>query len=157
MLRNVLLGSAAGAVGTLTLDVVTYLDMLRSGRPASEAPAKVAGVLAQKAGVDFAGGGASDEQAQSRQSATGALLGYATGVGIGAIYGVLRPHIRSVPRPVVGIVLGLAAMAASDIPIAATGVSDPKTWSAANWTADLVPHLAYGLLTAIAYDAFAGT
>ncbi len=155
MLRRALLGSAAGAVGTLTLDVVTYLDMLRSGRPASEVPAKVAGLLAEQAGIDFADG-ASEEQAQSRRSATGALLGYATGVGIGALYGVLRPHIRSVPRPVVGVVLGLAAMAASDLPIAATGVSDPGTWSTADWASDLVPHLAYGLLTAIAYDAFAG-
>ena len=45
-------------------------------------------------------------------------------------------------------------MAASDIPIAALGVSDPATWGISGWVADIVPHLAYGLVTAIAYDAF---
>ena len=154
MLRHALLGSAAGAVGTLALDVVSYGDMLLRGRPASEVPAKVAGVLAAKVGVDLAGGGASDEQAQSRRSATGALLGYATGVGIGALYAVVYPRLGGVPRPAAGIVLGLAAMAASDVPIVATGVSDPRTWGAAGWISDLVPHLAYGLLTAISYEAF---
>jgi hypothetical protein len=47
-------------------------------------------------------------------------------------------------------------MAASDIPIAALGVSDSATWGISGWVADVVPHLAYGLVTAIAYDAFTG-
>ena len=47
-------------------------------------------------------------------------------------------------------------MAASDVASAATGVTDPATWSTAGWGSNLVPHPAYGLLTAIADDAFAG-
>jgi uncharacterized membrane protein len=35
-------------------------------------------------------------------------------------------------------------MAATDVPVAALGVSDPRGWSAADWAADAVPHLAYG-------------
>jgi hypothetical protein len=79
-----------------------------------------------------------------------------TGLGVGTAYGLLRPHLRGVPTLVAGVGVGLAAMAASDIPIAALGVSDPATWSVSGWVADVVPHLAYGLVTAIAYDAFTG-
>ena len=43
-------GVAAGAVGTLAIEAVTYLDMLIRGRPASEVPARVASKLAQMAG-----------------------------------------------------------------------------------------------------------
>ena len=27
------------------------------------------------------------------------------------------------------------------------GISDPRTWSATDWAADVVPHLAYGFAT----------
>ena len=48
-------------------------------------------------------------------------------------------------------------MAASDIPIALTGVSDPATWSTTDWLSDLIPHLVYGLVTVAVYDALRGT
>jgi hypothetical protein len=37
--------------------------------------------------------------------------------------------------------------------MAARGVSDPRSWGAADWLADVVPHVAYGLVTAWAADA----
>ncbi|ELB86851.1 hypothetical protein Rwratislav_42782, partial [Rhodococcus wratislaviensis IFP 2016] len=40
--------------------------------------------------------------------------------------------------------IGLAAMAATDIPIAMRGISDPRQWTAQDWLSDLVPHLVYG-------------
>lgn len=33
-------------------------------------------------------------------------------------------------------------------PMAGLGVTDPRSWSAGDWAADVVPHLAYGLVTA---------
>lgn len=159
-MRNKLLaGLAAGAVGTMTLDIATYVDMVARGRPSSGVPAKLAGMLADKAGINLAAGAQGDEQAaketvQSRESGLGALLGYVPGLGIGALYGLLRPQVRRLPVPVVGVVVGLAAMAASDTPIVTSGVSDPATWGVSGWMADLIPHLAYGVMTAIAYDAF---
>jgi hypothetical protein len=44
-------------------------------------------------------------------------------------------------------------MAASDVPVARLGISDPRTWSAADWLSDVLPHLAYGLVT---YGAVTG-
>jgi hypothetical protein len=158
MLRHLLMGTAAGAVGTVALNVATYADMAIRGRPSSSVSAKMAGVLADKAGLPLSTGGegSDDEKVQNRQSGLGALFGYVTGLGVGTAYGLLRPLLRGVPMPVAGVGVGLAAMAASDIPVAALGVSDPTTWGVSDWAADVVPHLAYGLVTAIAYDAFTG-
>ncbi len=155
MASNALLGTIAGAAGTMALDVTTYGDMLLRGRTASGVPAKVAGILADKAGIDLAAGGASPEQAESRRSAVGALLGYLTGAGIGTVYGLLRPRLSNVPTPLAGAAVGLAAMAASDVPIAATGASDPRTWGTVGWLSDLIPHLVYGLVTVAVFDAIA--
>jgi hypothetical protein len=153
----VLTGAAAGAVGTVALNVATYLDMAVRARPASSVPARLVGVVADKIGVDLAAGegDAAKEQEHNRQSGLGALIGYANGLGIAVLYGTLRPHLRRVPWPVAGIALGLAAMAASDLPIGVSGVSDPSTWAPEDWAADLIPHLIYGLVTAVAYDSFA--
>ena len=152
MPNNLLRGAIAGAAGTIALDVTTYGDMLLRGRSASNVPAKVAETMAAKVGLDLGAGG-TPEQAESRKSAVGALLGYATGVGLGVLHGALRPHLAVVPRPAAGVILGLGAMAASDVPIAATGASDPRTWGVSGWLSDLIPHLVYGFVTVAVYEA----
>jgi hypothetical protein len=81
-------------------------------------------------------------------------MGYVTGLGVGAVYGLVRPYMRDVPPAMAGIGVAVAAMAASDIPAAAFGVTDPATWSPTDWGMDFGFHLAYGLATVIAYDAF---
>ncbi len=148
MLREALTGAAAGAVGTVALNAVTYADMAVNGRPASGVPADVAGALAEKVGLDLsAEGEAPDgETAQNRQSGLGALMGYVTGLGIGTACGLLRPHLGDVSKPVVGV--GLAAMAGSDVPATALGATDPTAWPTSSWTTDFGFHLAYDSLTA---------
>jgi hypothetical protein len=51
MLREIGNGIVAGALGTLALDVASYVDMAARARPASQVPAKMADILAQRAGV----------------------------------------------------------------------------------------------------------
>jgi hypothetical protein len=34
----------------------------------------------------------------------------------------------------------------------AMGITDPRTWGTTGWISDLVPHLAYGLATAAAFE-----
>ena len=53
MLGEALLGTAAGAIGTVALNAVTYGDMLVRGRPASSVPSQVAGQMVEKAGIDL--------------------------------------------------------------------------------------------------------
>ncbi len=144
MQRGISAGMAAGAVGTATLNVVTYLDMTVRGRPASEVPAQVAEALSDSAGVYLDA---------DRSSGIGALLGYVTGLGIGAAYGLLRPHARGLPLPFAAVGLGAAAMAGSDVPATLLGVTEPGSWPASSWASDIVPHLAYGIATALAFDA----
>jgi hypothetical protein len=94
MRKPLLWGLAAGAVGTIALDVVTYLDMVVRARPASSLPAEVAGAIVKRAGVEPAG---------NRRSGLGALFGYGVGLGVGGAYGLLRSRLpgplRQGPRP----------------------------------------------------------
>lgn len=152
-MNRVLRGAIAGAAGTIALDLATYGDMLLRGRGASSVPARMAGVLAEQLGIRPLATDATGEVADNRREAAGALLGYATGVGIGALYGVLRGQSPGSASSLAGVAVGLGAMAASDVPIAVTGVSDPATWSATDWLSDFVPHLVYGLVTVAVYEA----
>jgi hypothetical protein len=159
MLRDALRGATAGAAGTTALNIATYADMTLRGRPSSEVPAEVAGELAQRVGLDLAAGGGdgdgAKQKAQHRRSGLGALMGYGVGLGLGLAYGALRPRLTLPGRLVAGGALGLAAMAASDAPATALKKTNPATWGAAGWLADVVPHLAYGLVTAATYEALA--
>jgi uncharacterized membrane protein len=142
--RGLLRGAAAGAAGTTALNAVTYLDMVVRGRPASDAPEQVVARLAGRAGIDVGG---SRRERRNRFAGLGPLSGIAAGVGVGALAGLLRSAGLRLPTAVGGPLLGAAAMAASDVPLAALGVSDPRTWSAIDWVGDAVPHLVYGVVT----------
>ena len=151
-MNRVLRGAIAGAAGTIALDLTTYGDMLVRGRGASSVPARMAGVLADQFGITPLETRTTGDVADNRREAAGALLGYTTGVGIGLVYGLLRGHPDRKASPLAGAAVGLSAMAASDIPIALTGVSDPATWSTTDWLSDFIPHLVYGLVTVAVYE-----
>ncbi|TMB90608.1 MAG: hypothetical protein E6J44_02235 [Chloroflexi bacterium] len=155
MLSGALIGAVAGAVGTVALDVTTYADIAIRGRSSSGAPSQMVSILAKAVGLPLSsqGVGSEDQTAQNRESGLGALLGYVNGLGVGVAYGLLRSRQDDIPIPLAGIGVGLAAMAASDIPLIALRVSNPKTWELSGWAADAIPHLVYGLVTAIVYDA----
>lgn len=156
MIREALIGAAAGAVGTVALNVTTYADMALRGRAASSVPSQAAGQLAEKLGIDLSAEGEEQDgpTAQNRQSGLGALQGYVVGLGIGIAYGVVRPRLGDVPVPLAGLGLALAATAGSVVPTAALGVVEPTTWPLSTWAMDLGFHLPYGIVTAVAYEAF---
>jgi hypothetical protein len=114
--------------------------------------ASVASKLAERADVDLSGGSSDEETVQNRKSALGALSGFAVGLGVGTAYGLARPLLGDVSILRAGVFLGLAAMAGSDVPATTLGVTDPSEWSLDSWVSDTVPHLAYGLTVALAYD-----
>jgi hypothetical protein len=151
--RRLANGVVAGAVGTSALNLVTYLDMALRARPASETPAEAVRKLEDKARITLADQGRESKEESNRRQALGALLGFVTGVGIGGLYGLVRPSIRSIPVALAGVAVGLAAMAGSDLPATALGATDPEQWAFSDWLADLMPHLAYGFSTALAFDA----
>jgi hypothetical protein len=67
MLLEMLLGTAAGAVGMVALNAATYADMAVRVRPSSSMLAEVAGRLAFSASVDLG----SENTAQNRSSGLG--------------------------------------------------------------------------------------
>ncbi|MCP2257477.1 hypothetical protein LX15_001162 [Streptoalloteichus tenebrarius] len=148
-MRPLVRGLLAGAAGTVALNVVTYLDMLVRARSSSSVPEEVAGRLAEQAGIALG----DEQQAANRRSGAGALLGYVTGLGVGAAYGLLRTRCRGLPVWLAGPILGATAMASSDAPSVALGVTDPKSWGVQGWVSDIVPHLVYGVVTASTFNA----
>lgn len=138
-------GAAAGAAGTTALNAVTYLDMAVRARPASDIPQRAVAKLAEDAGLDIPG--KAEDEKDRRLAGLGPLAGIATGVGIGAAAGFLSPVIGRLPTVVGGPLLGAAAMAGSDLPLSKLGLTDPSTWTTTDWLSDIVPHLAYGLVT----------
>jgi len=144
MLKALLRGAAAGAAGTTALNAVTYLDMALRARPASETPQHAVDKIADRSGHPVPGSG---EEKENRLGGLGPLAGIATGVGVGAAAGLLRPILGRLPTLVGATLLGAAAMAGSDVPLAKLGLTDPATWSSVDWLSDVVPHFAYGLVT----------
>jgi hypothetical protein len=130
------------------LNLVTYLDMVVRGRPASSTPEDTVRVIEDRTGLRLSAGGPDSDIAAARRSGLGALLGIAAGLGTGALYGLVRPRLRGVPLAVLGLGAGLAASVGTSGPMTALGVTDPRQWPVSSWLSDLVPHLAYGLVTA---------
>lgn len=146
-------GAAAGAAGTTALNAVTYTDMVLTGRGGSSAPKDVVDRMSGLADVAVPGSG---EERENRATGLGALLGMGAGVGVGALYGLVRAAGWRPPLPLAAVLTGAAAMAGSDAPLAALKVSDPRGWQASDWVRDVLPHLAYGLVTAAVHEAAAG-
>ena len=131
------------------MNAVTYLDMAMRARPTSDAPEQVVAKISELAGHPVPGIG---EERKNRLAGLGPLAGIATGVGIGAAAGLLRPILRQVPFLFSAGMLGAAAMAGSDVPLTKLGLTDPKNWSTTDWLGDVIPHLAYGIVTYATLD-----
>ncbi|QNE18256.1 hypothetical protein F1D05_10545 [Kribbella qitaiheensis] len=137
-------GLAAGAAGTTALNAVTYLDLALRGRPISSTPEDLVEKLVASANVEIRG----DEESRSnRVSGLGPLTGLAAGLAVGAALGLARAFGFRPNFVAAGVIAGAAAMAGTDAPMAALGVTDPRGWAAKDWLSDAVPHLAYGLVS----------
>ena len=171
MANRIVAGLAAGAAGTLALNVAAYLDMLVRGRPASKLPGDVAGRIADEIGLpldfdlELDTGGTDDApepdddepagsgRVANRQEALGALLGYSNGLGIGVAYGLVRLVLPRPPTWFAGTALGTLAMISSDYPATRLGLTDPQTWSRTDWLSDVIPHMTFGIVTAATFEA----
>lgn len=150
MLSSILRGAAAGAAGATALNTATYADMAVRGRPASSIPEQSIEKLAHTLGVEVPG---DEKQKQARESGLGGLLGLLTGTAVGAAYGAGHGAGWR-PGPLTGgFVATGAALIVANGPLTVLRVTDPRSWSVADWVSDLVPHLAYGFVTAATFAA----
>jgi hypothetical protein len=147
---GILAGAAAGAAGTAALNATTYLDMAVRGRDTSETPQQTVEAIEDRLPVSVPG---DDRKRSNRVTGLGSLSGIVTGVGIGAVFGLLHRAGLRPPVPVGAVMVGLAAMASTDISMTVLKITDPRTWSAADWLSDVIPHLVYGAVTYATLDA----
>jgi hypothetical protein len=157
MSNPVMTGIAAGAAGTTALNLASYLDMVARARPASTTPEATVRKAEELAQLSLSADGSDSEQADNRGSGLGALLGIAAGLGTGALYGLVRPRLGRLPLALLGLGAGLAANVGTTGPMAALGITDPRTWPAESWLSDLAPHLTYGFVTAAVWELAQGS
>jgi hypothetical protein len=144
-------GAAAGAAGTTALNAVTYLDMVARGRGSSSTPEQTVEKLAEKAHVPIPG---DEETRQNRIQGLGPMTGLVAGVGVGMAVGLVRSlGFRSQPLVGTGLITAGVLVAANG-PMTVLGITDPRTWSTADWLSDVVPHLAYAGVVKTTMDAF---
>lgn len=149
MLMTILKGAAAGAAGTTALNATTYLDMTVRARPTSSTPEDTVEKLAEFSHLEIPGEG---EDRENRLAGLGPLSGIVTGIGVGALLGLIRGLGWRPPVAVGAVAATLVVLVGANGPMAALGISDPRTWSGPQWAADFIPHLAYGLVTAATLD-----
>ncbi|MEV4343730.1 hypothetical protein AB0J83_04550 [Actinoplanes sp. NPDC049596] len=140
MRTGLLAGAAAGAAGTAALNAATYLDMALRGRPTSKTPEESIEALP----FPIPGEGKTRD---NRVTGLSSLSGIATGVAIGAAFGLLRRAGLRPPPALGGPLIGAATMASTNLSMAALKVTNLKDWTAADWLSDALPHLAYGAVT----------
>ena len=139
------MGAAAGAAGTTMLNAVTYGDIAIRGRSPSKTPEQSVHRLTDAIGVRVPG---ETDQRENRIVGLAALLGIAAGVATGAVVGLARAagwRRRWLPT---AIAITSVAMLAGNAPMTGLGVTDPRTWSRADWLSDVVPHVGFGAVTA---------
>ncbi len=143
--RGLLVGAAAGAAGTTALNVATYVDMASRARPSSRTPEDTVEELVRKVHLRVPG----DAQArENRIAGLGALTGLSAGVAVGAVLGLARSGAWRPGLAATTVVATLGALIAGNGPMVVLGVTDPRTWAPKDWASDVLPHLAYGMVTA---------
>jgi hypothetical protein len=71
------------------------------------------------------------------------------GVVVGAGLGLARSAGWR-PGPIVsGLAATVGALIGSNGPMTALGVADPRSWTVKDWVSDVIPHVAYGMVTAL--------
>jgi hypothetical protein len=152
MWRRIVTGAAAGGAGTTALNAVTFLDMALRGRPPSRTPEESVELLARTGGLTIPGDAASRSH---RVQGIAALLGLATGAGVGSTLGLvdaaLDGAIGRLPIAVSGSVFTIVALLAANGPMTGLRVTDPRRWDASDWASDVVPHVGYGFVAALTY------
>jgi hypothetical protein len=143
---GLLSGAAAGAAGTSALNVIGYLDIAVRGRAASTTPERSVEAMARLFGLTVPGTG---DTLANRLSGLGALTGYAAGIGMGIILGLAyawgwRPRLL-----VAMLTATVLALIGTNGPMTVLGVTNPLTWGVVGLISDLIPHLGYGVVTAL--------
>lgn len=161
-LGAVLAGAAAGAVGTLAMDLVWYARYRHGGGEdgfvdwefsASTKSWDDAGAPAQ-VGRRVAEGFLQRKLPDEAAAMTNNAVHWATGLQWGAVYGLVAGSAMRHPNPVAGAALGAAAFATSYTLLPLAKLYRPIwEYDVKTLAKDLTGHLVFGLGTAAAFRA----
>ncbi len=140
-------GAIAGAAGTTALNAVTFADMALRGRPASTTPQDTVDRGLALLGTELPG---DRDEKEARSIALGSLLGVAAGTAVGVAVAALRASGWPTGRTATAATTWMLVMIAGNGPMTALGVTDPRTWAATDWAADVMPHAAYAVAASAA-------
>jgi hypothetical protein len=157
-------GVAAGAVGTLAMDLVWYARYRRGGGEdrfvdwefsASTKNWEDAGAPAQVA-KRVLEGFLQRELPDDAAAMTNNASHWATGLGWGALYGLVAGSAARIPNPAYGVALGAAAFTTSYAVLGSAKVYRPIwDYDVTTLAKDLRGHLVFGLGTAAVFAALA--
>lgn len=150
IIRALATGALAGAAGTTALNTATYLDMVWRARPASTTPEATVEKLADVTGATIPG---TAEERTNRIAGLGPLTGLLVGTGVGAALGLARTTGYKPGLLGSSLTAAAGALLGSNGPMTILGITDPRTWTPTDWASDLIPHLAYGIVTGAALQA----
>ena len=94
---------------------------------------------------------------QEMKAAAGAHLGYSALMG--AVYGLARPQLQSLPAPLLGAAFGLSVWGLSfEGWMPALGIKEKTTSKPPQkWFVPIMGHMVYGAVTALAFEALHGS
>src|SRR5215217_239000 len=149
-------GTAAGAVGTAALNAPLVPIWLSGAGLRAASRLRYPMSSKRRRGLtcpERAKAGSEGSTAQNRRSGLGALSGYVGGLGVGTGCGLIRPSPGGALNRAPVSFSPSRRWLVADNPATALGATDLRRWSLNSCVSDTVPHLAYGLTTAVARDA----
>jgi hypothetical protein len=126
LVTALLVGLAAGLLGTIVLTVVEHVDMAITQRPPSFVPGRVL--------VAMTGGDPQQEDARARK--LNLPVHFAHGTAMGAVLGALS--LLGLPAIATAGLFYVLLLGGDWLLYSALGVTRPTDWSAADWARELV-------------------
>lgn len=154
VIRPLIHGAIAGAVGTLALvvlrRVITPAVVPTDMRQEQQPPEQIVEWAEAKAGEPVA-------LSNPEKMATAMVAHFGYGMTGGALYGVARSRFPGVSAPITGAIFGLAVWAVSlEGLLPMLGVAPATTnQMPKKWVMPVIDHLSYGVITALAYESLA--
>ncbi|MEU8793655.1 hypothetical protein [Streptomyces sp. NPDC048643] len=89
---------------------------------------------------------------ENRITGLAALTGFSVGLGMGMGLALARAIGWRPSKISCCVVSSFGALIVTNAPIIVLGLTDPRTWEGMDWIADIIPHVAYAVVTTEVLD-----
>jgi hypothetical protein len=141
VVETLLIGLAAGLLGTMVFTLVEYAEMAATKRPASLIPGQVL--------VAMTGGNPQAEKAKAQKA--NLPVHFAHGTALGLLLAALA--LLDLSPVLTGVLFYVLLLGGDWLLYSALGVTKPSQWSAADWVRELVLKGAFAAAVAVIFYA----